>query len=117
MENESLRKELKATPDSLTARIRGLNDLTNDLNAYLKLYCMEASKTLKEELESTKATLGGKVQSLEDELGKKDEEREEKVRALTADFEQQSKEMTDKMDAMKSNFIDEKTKLEQRNLE
>ena len=28
------------TPESLKARIRGLNDLTNDLNAYLKEYCL-----------------------------------------------------------------------------
>ena len=75
-ENDGLRKELKASPDSLTARIRGLNDLTNDLNAYLKLYCMEAIKTLKEELESTKTTLGGKVQGLEDDLSKKEDEHE-----------------------------------------
>lgn len=34
--------EIKATPESLTARIRGLNDLTNDLNAYLKQYCMHS---------------------------------------------------------------------------
>ena len=68
LENESLRKELKVSPESLTARIRGLNDLTNDLNAYLKQYCMQAIKELKDELENTKTTLGGKVQGLEDEL-------------------------------------------------
>ena len=61
MDNESLRKELKSSPESLTARIKGLNDLTNDLNAYLKMYCMESIKELKEELESTKASHSTKV--------------------------------------------------------
>lgn len=36
----SLQNEIKSTPESLTARIRGLNDLTNNLNSYLKEYCM-----------------------------------------------------------------------------
>ena len=35
-QKKALQEELKVTPESLTARIRGLNDLTNDLNAYLK---------------------------------------------------------------------------------
>jgi hypothetical protein len=36
----SLQSELKVSPESLTARIRGLNELTNNLNSYLKEYCM-----------------------------------------------------------------------------
>lgn len=38
---KQLQSELKVTPESLTARIRGLNELTNNLNAYLKEYCMD----------------------------------------------------------------------------
>ena len=42
------------TPESLTARIRGLNELTNNLNAYLKEYCMsDGFDRLKQELETT----------------------------------------------------------------
>jgi len=42
------------TPESLTARIRGLNELTNNLNAYLKEYCLnEGFDRLKEELENS----------------------------------------------------------------
>ena len=48
------------TPESLTARIRGLNELTNNLNAYLKEYCaMEDFEKLKQELEASKDELGG----------------------------------------------------------
>lgn len=61
-QKQMLQDELKVTPESLTARIRGLNDLTNDLNAYLKEYCMtEDIDTLRKELESTKQELGTKV--------------------------------------------------------
>ena len=49
----ALQNELKVTPESLTARIRGLNELTNDLNAYLKEYCLdEGFDRLKQELET-----------------------------------------------------------------
>ena len=37
---QALQNELGVTPESLTARIRGLNELTSNLNAYLKEYCM-----------------------------------------------------------------------------
>ena len=36
-------KELKTAPDSLNARINGLNNLTSDLSAYLKEYCEQES--------------------------------------------------------------------------
>ena len=117
IENESLRKELKSSPESLTARIKGLNDLTNNLNAYLKLYCMEANKELKDELENTKTTLSGKIQTLEDQLSKKESEHEEKVLVLNSDFEKLSKEMAEKIETLKSNFAQEKEILEKRNLE
>ena len=77
--------ELKVTPESLTARIRGLNDLTNDLNAYLKQYCMQSQTALKEELESTKTELGAKVESLETEMASKETLHAEKLKALTAE--------------------------------
>ena len=58
------------TPESLTARIRGLNELTNDLNAYLKEYCLdEGFDRLKQELETANQELTAKVESLEASLG------------------------------------------------
>lgn len=65
-------EEMKATPESLTARIRGLNDLTNDLNSYLKQYCMHSQNDLKNELERTKTDLNGKVDALTSELSLKE---------------------------------------------
>ena len=57
------------TPESLSARIRGLNEMTSDLNAYLKEYCMsEGFDRLKQELEQSKMELTQKVESLETEL-------------------------------------------------
>ena len=46
------------TPDSLKARIKGLNELTNDLNAYLKEYILnQGLENLKEEFEKQKGQL------------------------------------------------------------
>ena len=57
------------TPESLTARIRGLNELTNNLNAYLKEYCMsDGFDRLKQELEATNQEMATKVETLETEL-------------------------------------------------
>jgi len=56
----------------LTARIRGLNELTNNLNYYLKEYCaMEGFEKLKQELEASKDELQGKVVSLETDMSDK----------------------------------------------
>ena len=64
-----LQDELKETPHSLTARIRALNDLTSDLNAYLKEYCMtEDINKMKQELEKAKQELGEKVEALQTEI-------------------------------------------------
>ena len=57
------------TPESRTARIRGLNELTNNLNAYLKEYCMsDGFDRLKQELETTNQEMATKVETLETEL-------------------------------------------------
>ena len=63
--NQTLQGELDVTPESQTARIRGLNELTNNLNAYLKEYCMsEGFDRLKEELESANQELTSKFEML-----------------------------------------------------
>ena len=77
-----MQEELKVTPDSLTARIRGLNDLTNDLNAYLKQYCMQSQNDLKEELENTKSDLNGKVESLKAEMATKETIHSESIKTI-----------------------------------
>ena len=60
---QALQSELKVTPESLTARIRGLNELTNNLNAYLKEYCMEEGfDQLKEKLETENQEMTQKVE-------------------------------------------------------
>ena len=66
---QALQSELQVTPESLTARIRGLNELTNNLNAYLKEYCMsDGFDRLKQELETTNQEMTTKVETLESEL-------------------------------------------------
>ena len=117
MDIEALKKELKASPESLTARIKGLNDLTNDLNAYLKMYCMESIKELKDELESTKNNHSTKIQSLEDELQKREEDFEAKLTEQQAEHEKQRGDLSGKIETMKNEYISEKTKMEQNHLE
>ena len=76
-----MQSELNVTPESLTARIRGLNELTNNLNAYLKEYCMsEGFEKLKQELEASKDELQGKVVALETELTERDTQHAEQLR-------------------------------------
>ena len=84
---KALQAELKVTPESLTARIRGLNDMTNDLNSYLKQYCMDSQKNLKEELENAKADLGGRVESLEAEMALKETAHAQKVKITASEHE------------------------------
>ena len=63
--NQTLQGEIDVTPESQTARIRGLNELTNNLNAYLKEYCMsEGFDRLKEELEGANQELTSKFEML-----------------------------------------------------
>jgi len=63
---KALQSELKVSPESLTARIRGLNELTNNLNSYLKEYCMsEGFDRLKQQLETLNQEMTSKVESLE----------------------------------------------------
>jgi hypothetical protein len=52
----------------LKARIRGLNELTTDLNSYLKEYCLtQGLDHLKDEFEKQKTALNEKMQMLQDE--------------------------------------------------
>lgn len=110
---KALQDELKVTPESLTARIRGLNDMTNDLNSYLKQYCMDSQKNLKEELENAKSELGSKVTSLEAEMALRETQHAERIKIMTSEHETKLKDLKDKMETMKANLASEKAKLEE----
>ena len=43
MQKTMFESEAKASPESLTAQIRGLNDLTESLSNYLKEHCESES--------------------------------------------------------------------------
>ena len=73
----------------MTARIRGLNELTNNLNAYLKEYIMsEGFDRMKEELEKSKEELTTKVASLESEMKEKENSYTDKLKTLSLDHDQ-----------------------------
>ena len=111
---KALQDELKETPQSLTARIRGLNELTNNLNAYLKEYIMsEGFDRLKEELEKSKEELTTKVANLEAEMDEKEKNYSEKIRSLSEDHEVQAANLNEKLEVMKETFEAEKIKIEQ----
>lgn len=110
---KALQDELKVTPESLTARVRGLNDMTNDLNSYLKQYCMDSQKNLKEELENAKSELGSKVTSLEAEMALRETQHAERIKIMTSEHEAWLKDLKDKMETMKANLASERAKLEE----
>lgn len=87
------------TPESLTARIRGLNELTNNLNAYLKEYCMsDGFDRLKQELETTNQEMTTKVETLETELSGLESQQAEKLRELTEDYEIKMTALNEKLE-------------------
>ena len=80
---QALQNELGVTPESLTARIRGLNELTSNLNAYLKEYCMsEGFDQLKKKLETSNQELTTKLETLEAEKAEIETLNADKVRTL-----------------------------------
>ena len=87
--------------------------MTNDLNAYLKQYCMQSQNELKDELENSKTQFTSKIESLETDIISKETVHAEKVKNLTCEYESQLKDLKDKMEGMKTNFALEKIKLEQ----
>ena len=101
------------TPDSLTARIRGLNELTSDLNAYLKEYCMsEGFDRLKQELETITQEMTAKVEGLETELADKESVHTEKIRSLTEDHEGKMSTLNERIEELNFTFEKEKIKIE-----
>ena len=106
--------ELNVTPESLTARIGSLNQLTSDLNEYLKEYIMsEGFDRLKEELEKTTLEMTAKVESLEAQISDKENQHSEQVRSLTVEYEAKGKALNEKLEQAKENFETEKIKISQ----
>lgn len=105
----ALQAEIKSTPESLTAYIRGLNDMTTNLNSYLKEYCMgEGLDSLVHKLEIQNQEMSAKVESLEAKLQEKDVEFAEKLRSLTEEHETKQAALTEKLDSFKASFEAEK---------
>jgi len=68
MQKATLEAEAKVTPESLTAQIRGLNELTESLSNYLKENCESRQKEREEELEANKTQLTEQVATLEQQI-------------------------------------------------
>lgn len=78
--------EAKASPESLTAQIRGLNELTESLSNYLKEHCESRSKDREDQLNAAKTQLTEQVASLEQEIQEKVAIAKENEVRLTQDF-------------------------------
>ena len=59
-----MKKELKQTPESLCAQMRSLNELNEDLNEYLKLYCEESKKEVESEMSKLKLEYAERIEQL-----------------------------------------------------
>jgi len=79
---DSLQQELKQTPESMSAQIRSLTELTESLNQYLKQFCEESKKHLENELVKAKSEYESKIEKLQeriDEMKKSEAQREQKA--------------------------------------
>lgn len=61
---EALKAEVKQSPESLTAQNRGLFELNESLNQYLKTYCEESKKEVDKELVNVKIDCQEKLQEM-----------------------------------------------------
>ena len=87
--------------------------MTNDLNAYLKEYCMsQGFDRLKQELEQSKMELTQKVESLETELSEKDGLMADKAKSLSEDYDVKMAAWNEKLELVRQTFDLEKTKIE-----
>lgn len=59
-----MKKELKQTPDSMSAQMRSLTELNEGLNDYLKLYCEESKRSVESELAKAKTDYTEKMDKL-----------------------------------------------------
>ena len=101
----ALQAEIKSTPESLTARIRGLNDMTNNLNSYLKEYCMgEGLDSLVQKLETSNQEMSSKVETLESKLKEKDIEYSDKLRGLSEEHETKTAALTERLENLKASY-------------
>lgn len=57
LQKAQIEAEAKVTPESLTAQIRGLNELTESLSNYLKEHCESRNKEKEDELIADKSAL------------------------------------------------------------
>ena len=65
---QALQIELKATPESMTTRISGLNELTSNLNDYLKEYLTDEGQ---DRLKKEHLELQESFEAIEQKLGEK----------------------------------------------
>lgn len=54
---DKVHKEVEKSPESLSHQVRGLTEMNESLNQYLKTYCEESRKELEKELASVKIEL------------------------------------------------------------
>lgn len=113
MQRAKLEAEAKVTPESLTAQIRGLNELTESLSNYLKEHCDSKSKEREDELNAAKTQLTEQVASLEQELQEKVAIAKENEQRISQDYNVQIEELMAKIEGLKVQFAAEKELVEQ----
>jgi len=88
--------------------------MTSDLNAYLKEYCMsEGFERLKQELETCKEELTGKVVTLETELAGKEASHQDRLRSLAEEHDEKVASLNEKLEKLSESFESERVKIEQ----
>ena len=109
----TLQAEINHTPESLTARVRGLNEMTNNLNSYLKEYCMgQGLNEMVQKREVANHEMSAKIETLEASLVEKDSQHADKVRGLSEEHETKTAALTERLESLKATYEAEKQKLE-----
>jgi hypothetical protein len=112
LQKAQLEAEAKVTPESLTAQIRGLNELTESLSNYLKEHCESRQKEREDELVTVKTQLTEQVASLEQQVQSLNAQLKDTEQQLTQDFNIQINEHIAKIEALKAQAVAEKEELQ-----
>ena len=91
----------------MTARIRGLTELTNTLNTYFKEYCNA------ENLASQDEGFQAKVEELESQIANHDQQIEDEILLIKKQHQGTIESMEAKIEQMKKGFEEEKVRIEQ----
>ena len=97
MKKAMLEANAKVSPESLTAQIRGLNELTESLSNYLKEHCETKVKEKEEEIAADKTALTEQVATLESRIADKEQQHQDLMEAQSADYTKQLDDLNTKI--------------------